>query len=190
MAYAYYDCHNLTGSPVCGEKVTNMRETYRLCYNLTGSPVCGNNVTIMYMTYYSCENLTGSPVCGDNVTDMYSTYCRCYNLTGSPICGRNVVNMMSTYFNCSNLKSNAYFYSPNITNMMNCFYNAYNKRIYLPENSTSLNTALISDTTSMVGTDITWTNDMTTNKCYYNTSYNMYIYPVSNVADARVRNGD
>ena len=50
MAYAYFECYNLTGSPVCGNNVTDMRYTYFNCINITGSPVCGNNVTNMYKT--------------------------------------------------------------------------------------------------------------------------------------------
>jgi hypothetical protein len=74
MTYWFYSCTNLTGSPACGDKVTNMFNTYSSCRNLTGSPACGNNVTNMACTYSSCSNLTGSPVCGDNVTDMARTY--------------------------------------------------------------------------------------------------------------------
>jgi hypothetical protein len=42
----------------------------------------------------------------------------------------------------------------------------------------------------MIGSAITWTDDTTTNGCYYNTAYNIYIYPVENVAAAREANGD
>jgi hypothetical protein len=42
----------------------------------------------------------------------------------------------------------------------------------------------------MVGKYITWTDDTATNGCYYNTSYNIYIYPVANVAEAKIANGD
>ena len=34
MAYTYYNCTNLTGSPVCGNNVTNMAETYSNCKNI------------------------------------------------------------------------------------------------------------------------------------------------------------
>ena len=35
MAYTYYDCRNLTGTAVCGAKVTNMVDTYYNCRNIT-----------------------------------------------------------------------------------------------------------------------------------------------------------
>jgi hypothetical protein len=41
----------------------------------------------------------------------------------------------------------------------------------------------------IVGAKVTWTND-TTNNSIYNTQYNIYIYPVENVAAAREANGD
>jgi hypothetical protein len=34
----------------------------------------------------------------------------------------------------------------------------------------------------MVGAGVSWTNDIT-NNCYYSTAYNIYIYPVNNVAE-------
>ena len=60
MDYTYYNCTNLTGSPVCGSNVTNMGYTYWGCRNLTGSPVCGNSVTNMTSTYSNCSNLRDS----------------------------------------------------------------------------------------------------------------------------------
>jgi len=51
-----------------------MFNTYYNCFNLTGSPVCGDNVTNMSCAYHNCRNLTGAPVCGDNVTNMDHTY--------------------------------------------------------------------------------------------------------------------
>ena len=170
-----------------------MGGAYRYCSNLTGSPVCGNNVINMHMTYQSCFNLIGSPVCGDNVTHMSQTYSYCFNLTGSPICGPNVINMYATYSNCSNLASNGYFYSPKISNVTYCFSskNTSNKlSLYVPSGSTTLTTCLINNASSMVGENITWTDDTATNGCYYNTAHNIYIYPVANVAEARIANGD
>ena len=193
LSYTYYNCHNLTGSPVCGENVTSMVNTYYGCVNLTGSPVCGNNVTSMYAAYADCYNLTGSPACGNNVTNMFIAYRNCSNLTGSPVCGENVTNMYYAYSDCPNLFGNGYFYSNKVDSIQNCFYgrNTSNHlNLYVPANSTTLNTCLYNNTSSMVGASIDWTDDITTNRRYYNTKYNIYIYPVENVAAARAANGD
>ena len=187
MINTYSHCYNLTGSPVCGNKVTSMYRTYHNCSNLTGSPVCGNNVANMRQTYYSCYNLTGSPVCGENVTSMDYTYYNCYNLTGSPVCGNNVTSMYGTYYNCYNLANTGYFYSSKVNSVKNCFYKRDTSKqlsLYVPENSTTLTTCLTANSYSLVGQSITWTNDMTTNNCYYNTTYNIYIYPVNSVKEA------
>ena len=190
MGSTYSNCYNLTGFPVCGDNVTDMYYTYGECYNLTGSPVCGEKVTNMTNTYYNCCNLTGSPVCGDNVTNMGSTYENCSNLTGSPVCGNNVTNMSNTYSNCSNLTGNAYFYSSVVNHSRNCFCNKNNSKqlnIYVPSGSTTQTTVLISNAYSLIGKSITYTNAGT---YHYNTKYNIYIYPVENVAAARAANGD
>ena len=190
MAYTYYNCRNLTGSPVCGNNVTDMDRTYYNCNKLTGSPVCGDNVTNMSYTYINCRNLTGSPVCGDNVQYMVNTYYNCSNLTGSPVCGNNVTSMVNTYYNCPNLRGNAYIYSSKVSNITNCFRGKSKSKmlnIYLPTGSTTNTTAHQTDYRSMVGANITWT---TNSVCSYNTGYNIYIYPVSDVANARTANGD
>ena len=161
-----------------------MSYAYSNCYNLTGNPVCGNKVTDMTQTYFSCYTLTGSPVCGDNVTTMSYTYGCCNNLTGSPVCGLNVTDMSYTYYNCTNLYGDMYMLSNSVKNIRNCFGGKNNSKrlnIYVSENSTSLNTCLYNNTSSLVGTNITWTNNYNVNKCYYNTVYNIYIYPVNNV---------
>jgi hypothetical protein len=101
--------------------------------------------------------------------------------------------MANTYAHCYNLTGNGYFYSSKANAITNCFYgrNTSNKlSLYVPSGSTTLTTCLINNTKSMVGQKITWTDDIATNGCYYNTAYNIYIYPVANVAEARVANGD
>jgi hypothetical protein len=180
MYNTYYDCSNLTGSPVCSDNVTTMASTYYSCSNLTGSPVCGNNVTSMGYTYSSCTNLTGNPVCGNNVTNMHRAYEYCHNLTGNPVCGENVTTMYQTYKNCTNLSGNMYMYSNNVANMKECFYgknnsNRYN--IYAYQGTTTWNTLRINNTLSMVGNSITWTNY--SNGSFYNTAYNIYVYDIN-----------
>ena len=125
IAGTYGSCYNLTGSPMCGDNVTNMRGTYHMCYNLTGSPVCGENVIDMSYAYHNCYNLTGSPVCGENVIDMSDTYSNCRNLTGSPVCGDKVTNMYCTYYNCSNLTGSP-ICGENVTDMYYTYYNCRN----------------------------------------------------------------
>ena len=193
MDYAYYDCRNLTGNAACGNNVTTMVSTYCNCGNLAGSPACGPNVTNMRETYYYCNKLTGPAVCGDNVINMYRTYAFCTNLTGSPVCGPNVTNMRETYRNCPNIGSDVYLYSNKVTSMRNCFSGKdASKRlnVYVPitgynASYNTLNVCLTTNTYSMVGANITWTNAMGTNGCYYNTAQNIYIYPVDNIEEAR-----
>ena len=147
----------------------------------------------MARAYDSCYNLTGNPVCGNNVTNMAYTYHRCYNLTGSPVCGENVTSMVMAYHNCRNLAGNTYVYSDNISNIASCFNGRYNTsalNIYVNNGTTSLTTLLTSNSNSMVGLKITWADDTVTNGYYYNTYYNIYIYPVENVHNARIANGE
>ena len=192
MDFTYAYTSNLIGSPVCGDKVTTMYSTYDECANLTGSPVCGPNVKKLYFTYRNCRNLTGSPVCGNNVTDMGAAYFGCYNLTGPAICGPNVVDMYYTYADCPNIGSNAYFLSNKVKNVRQCFEGKDRTRmlnIYVPitgvnSSYNTLNCCLFNTSSkSLTGTSISWKNVMSTNNCYYNASYNIYIYPVANVAD-------
>jgi len=190
MYSTYRNCSNLTGSPVCGDKVTNMGSAYYNCYNLTGSPACGANVTDMSYAYSNCSNLTGSPACDNNVTSMVRTYYNCFNLTGSPVCGNKVTNMSYAYYMCKNLYGNAYFYSSSVGNIQGCFAGRNNSKrlnIYVTSGSTTNTTIHCNNSYSLVGASITWSNSST---YQYNTTYNIYIYPVANVAAARAANGD
>ena len=190
------NCNNLKTVNMNGfdfNEVDDASGIYRGCSNLVSvdfNNVNFNNIKDISEMCYDCYNLTGSPVCGDNVTNMNDTYYNCYNLTGSPVCGPNVTNMYEAYYSCPNLYGNSYFYSKNVSNMCNCFCgrNTSNMlNIYVYNNSTTMNTCLYTDASSMVGANITWVYD---NNRYYNTSYNIYIYPVEDVYNARINNGD
>ena len=158
-----------------------MTNAYYNCQNLTGSPVCGNNVTAMTNAYYYCTNLTGSPVCGEKVTSMVNTYRNCVNLTGTPVFGNNVVYLNNAYRNCANLSSGTInLYSNNVSYMTSCFYGKnksrrYNIRAY--QNTNTWNTLYKNNTQSIVGANITWTNY--TNGGFYNTTYNIYVLPIT-----------
>lgn len=161
-----------------------MSFAYHDCENLRGNPVCGNKVTDMSYAYWGCEKLTGSPVCGNDVTDMSSAYLYCHNLTGSPVCGLNVTNMWRTYHSCYNLRGNAYFYSPYVENMSSCFENRNTSNclnIYVKSNSVTNTTIHYTTSQSIVGNTVEWTN---AGSYQFNSYYNIYIYPVENVAAA------
>ena len=60
--------------------------------------------------------------------------------------------------------------------------------IYAIANSKTVAT-LTNESKSIVKNSITWTYEAT-NQRYYNTFYNIYIYPVTNVEAVRIANGD
>jgi hypothetical protein len=180
MYYSYGNCFNLTGSPVCGPNVTNFSHAYHHCYNMIGDPVCGDKVTDMSCAYWACSNLTGKAVCGNNVTDMSYAYEGCYELSGSAVIGPNVTNASYAYADCYNLSSKAMIYSNQVYDMRGCFSNRNTETrldVYLPAEGATLPNSLYNDYRSIVGTDIEWTNDVAANGYYYNTAFNIYLYP-------------
>jgi hypothetical protein len=96
------------------------------------------------------------------------------------VCGNNVTTMSYTYYGCQNLAANSsmYCYNPNINDFQSCFGLKNNSRrinVHVPAGSTTNTVASYNNTNSIVGKNITWTTN-TSNKCYYNTAYNIYIY--------------
>ena len=150
--------------------------------------VCGSNVTNMAYAYRNCSNLT-TAVCGLNVTNMSHTYSNCPKLTIA-ICGPNVTYMNNTYQSCRNVQGNMYVYSNVVNHWKGCFSgrNTSNRlNIYMHNNSTSLNEAINSASKITGANTTTWTQ---VENYYYNTTYNIYIYPVSNVEASRIANRD
>ena len=101
-------------------------------------------------------------------------------------------NTRGAYAECPNIQGNTYLYTNNIKSADCCFKgrNVTNMlNIYLPENSQTLNSFLVSNKMSLIGAEITWTDD-STNKRYYSPEANIYIYPVANVEQAKIDNGD
>ena len=192
MYRTFQRCINLTGTPesiLPTFKGTNMRAAFNYCRNITGNPVCGSSVKDMAYAYASCINLTGSPVCGPSVEDMAYAYSDCLNLTGDIACEKNVINMCGTYYNCTNLFNNdVYLYSNKINNIANCFYGKNNStmlniHLYANGYNSTHNTLNSCLTQPLAGNLISWTNDAT-NRRYYNTSYNIYLYPTDIVSQA------
>jgi hypothetical protein len=72
----YQVCRNLTGSPVCGDKVKNMTATYYGCDKLTGTAVFGNSVETIYLAYYYCRNLSAGNIYmySNNIYDAASCF--------------------------------------------------------------------------------------------------------------------
>ena len=192
MARTYLTCYNLTGSPVCGPNVRCMARAYIRCNNLTGSPVCGPNVTDMAYAYYGCTNLTGSPVAYNNVysgntyddTGMARAYYGCVNLTGNLY----LRNPNAIIYYHSDWREKGY-HGPFYEMLGGRGSNPLRINIFVVENSNT-NNVLYNSTryyddsnikntkhhTSIVGmNNITWTQN-TSNKCYYNTAYNIYCY--------------
>lgn len=186
MEYTYNNCTNLT-TAVCGPNVTSIYGAYENCTNLI-TAVCGDSVQQMEMAYFKCSNLT-TPVCGDNVQQMGYAFAHCTNLT-TAVCGPNVIGIGYAYYNCPNISGNVYFYSNSITNVRNCFYghNTSNRlNIYVHAGTTTNTYIHRSNVQSLVGATVTWTNKGT---YQYNATRNIYIYPVANVEEARIANGD
>ena len=147
-----------------------------------------DSITDMGESFYNCRNLIKVPMCGNNVTTMAKAYYNCINLTEVAIGGYNVSDMSQAYYNCKNIKTNAYFFSNKVNNAQSCFASKdISKRlnIYVPQTGhtsdyNTVNTCLLANEKSLIGSNITWTNSMATNGCYYNTAQNIYIYPVDN----------
>jgi hypothetical protein len=124
---------------------------------------------------------------------MAGTYTGCTSLTKAA-CGPNVTTFSNVYNNCKNIQGNFYCYSPEISYAFGCFRGrgkdtSSRLNIYIPVNSTTETSMRISDARSILAASVTWAND-TANNCFYNSSYNIYIYPVEDVTAARVANGD
>lgn len=170
------------------------------CSNINGKIMCSNNVVNMYSAYWLCYKLTASPVCGNKVINMCSTYKDCRNLSSPYICGANVTDMSWTYGSASG-PGNAYIYSNNVTNVDRCFNGKFNLsgylNIFVHKNIITYNTFYKSrdyQSTSFVGglTNIDWYYGYSSSygSYKYDSHYNIALYTVDNVAQARAKNGD
>ena len=179
MNSTYCNCYNIAGRPVCGNNVIDMRETYYKCHNIIGSPVCGPNVTYLYWTYVGCYKLTGEPACGANVTEMSGAYQNCYLLSGNPNIGPKVNSLANAYYNCCNLTGNCrlswnpdtQYGAASYQRVDSCFYNC-KKPINIYVSYQKLFNAIINTTNnhSIVGENITWTQNPTNSYIYTSSS--------------------
>ena len=176
MFRTFFNCFNIIGSPVCGNKVTNFAEAYARCYNLTGNPACGANVVNMSQTYYECHNLNGPAVCSPTVTNMCYGYYNCYNIS-SAVFGKGLAsyyNVNYAYQFCNNIRSvyvdmpNAYrigytgytysaFYNTNLSKVTNITFGpnctiAYQTFLQSATLTNTVNIIIGNNVINMIGT--------------------------------------
>ena len=96
------------------------------------------------------------------------------------VCGPKVTNAAEAYYVCLNAGPNAYFYSPNITNVDSCFAGHGSGSgllplyLYVPENSITLNTCL-NPTSNLFGAvfsggsrlNLNWVKSLSSGAVYY-----------------------
>lgn len=88
MYYAYSNCNNLSGAPVCGATVTNMGYTYVNCPNLRGDMfMYSRQVSTMRNCFYNRNT--------SNRLNIYiykdSTTHSCFNVTNTrSLVGKNI----------------------------------------------------------------------------------------------------
>ena len=195
MSRTYDNCRTLI-SAACGNKVKNMEWTYDNCHNLR-TPACGPNVLNLTGTYENCWYLSNF-VCGNNVVNLYRAYKNTSIGGGKAIVIPNKVTNMVSTFEEAYPYGNMYIYSQSITNAENCFANMsvdIPLNIYVPKNSSTMNAFLSSYIFGKYGRNAHWTQS--NNGFYYCNDYftfnddnRFYLYPVDNVAAARVQNRD
>lgn len=88
-----------------GKPIVNMQYTFFQCYQLTVSPVIPSGVTNMFGTFSDCYNLITAPEIPNGVTNMSGTFALCYSLTTAPIIPESVTSMWATFSGCTSLKT-------------------------------------------------------------------------------------
>ena len=187
--------------------IINMPNAFYNCRNLTGQPVCGNNVVNFYGAYYSCPNVSGTSSFGERVEDIRFSYYGGTNLSLPAIIPANVTLINGCFKGCNFPSGNFYFYSNKIEGCYN-FFNKVKKSAtrhnfyYLAETTTAKTIEKNGEDFGIVGgetvtyTDVAdgvYANGKVRIGCKYNTSYNIYLYPVNTVEDLdaiRKKNND
>lgn len=86
IANIFYNASQLTSDlgnniMINAQGVIDMSGAFFNCSNLTGSPICGNNVVNMYGTYFNCSNLTGNVFIPNSTENITNTFDKCRNLS-------------------------------------------------------------------------------------------------------------
>lgn len=153
--------YNLVNLYKIPDSVTDMTGAFSGCLHLNNM-ICGKNVTIMDEAFFGCRRLGPVVYCEENVTSMYRTFYGSFYYHGFT----------------------AYLMSPNITNMKECFRNQDKNSlsiIYVPRNSTTLNTCLqTASSSSITGVSMTFTYNTIVDR-YEEATQNIFIYPVDDV---------
>ena len=186
----FSDKSSLTDINIHVKDVDSLYRSFYNCNELTSVSYYGRSTTNMMEAYYNCSNIKNSPSYGPNVVDMSSAFVNCTNLTGYATVGNSAVNLYNTFYGCKNLKSNAYIFSEHVQNAKQCFGGRNSLKrlnLYVPDNSITRATVLSQTINSVLGFGMSYTYD-SLNNFYYNTTQNIYVYPVDNVVQTRLDN--
>lgn len=172
MAFAFYNCVNLTTVTNIHNAVTNMCGTFEYCSSLVNTPTIPNSVSSLDGTFFGCASLVSAPVIPNSIRVLSSTFAQCSSLTDTPAIPNSVTNMSSTFANCSSLVNttdipdsvinmqNTFRYctsltgdihilSNQVTDAVNCFSNtSLTKNVYIPYYNNGIATTTYNSFTS------------------------------------------
>ena len=179
VLYLCRNSQNYSPTTINGSTLTNnLKNTLKNVYKISDS------ITDMQDAFSNCVNLENA-ICGVNVTNMDRAFYNCRKLGSTVYCEENVTSMVETFsYSFTRYNANIYLMSPNITNMYKCIYNKLSStytNIYVPKNSTTLNSCLATDSSkSLTGTSLTFTYNSSSGY-YESDSHKIRIYPIDDV---------
>lgn len=176
--FVFSKCNNFNSPVDIAEGVKDIYGLFNSCIKFNQPVVIPNSVNTVHALFNGCT-LFNQPISIPNgVTDARNMCINCTSLNQPVVIGAGVTNAVMMLYNCKNMSGDITVYARNLSNVVSFLYGKNNSKrinIYIPAGSTTETRMRYTNTYSIVGKALAWTNDVS-NNCFYNASYNIYIY--------------
>lgn len=177
MAYAFHACRSYNHPVNIPNSVVNMTMAFGMCNNFNKPVSLGNNVNDMYRAFYNCFNLNQPFTIPDSVMNLVEAFNYCSAFNSPVVIGNNVTSLNYTFYNCKKMGQDIVIHAKNVTTvryMLGGKNNSIRVNIFVHAGSSTENT-IRTASQGVTGSSMYWTNDPE-NNCFYNTTYNIYVY--------------
>lgn len=174
---AFGECYNFNRPVVIPDTCKNIDFLFYYCPNFNQPFTIPSAATSMANTFYRCSNFNQPVTLPSNLTSVPQTFMHCNRFDQPVVIPNKVTSLWNSFANCPNMQ-NITILSPNVNYLAGMVRNTNNSvrlNIHVPAGSITNTTIAYTNTYSVIGNTITWTTD-STNRCRYNSVYNIYVY--------------
>lgn len=170
-SFCFAGCYNFNQSVNIPNSITNMQSFFKDCNKFNQPVTISNSATTISACFQQCKNFNQPVNIPSRVTNMAFCFQNCHNFNQPVNIPNSVVHIGRCFHDCTAFASIIRVACNPSLNVFGLLQNTAQSKVrtIITDNTSKF---LVTNTQSIVGASIIWTQD---GDNYYNTAYNIYI---------------